>query len=105
MPVSMKHEQTKFRWKLQDGAPVAPVFKIGDDFWMQCPLCGCIHDTRSQTAGEFKPRCLPREWNTPNYKKWIEKYPDAPGHKTVLLVKRRESKIRPLPTIEKAKAA
>jgi hypothetical protein len=88
MPFTIKGEQEKFKFKVNDeGLPLGKVIKLGDNYWISCcPLCGHTHDLGKQQEGEFEPNCIVKVLQPKVYADWIKQYPEAAHSTRVVLV-------------------
>ena len=89
MPFKIPDAIKQFDFKLsEDGLPLAKVILLGGIRYVEvCPGCSCLHQLPMRHSGDtYTPRCLLKEWARPDYKAWIERYPDAPQHRAVKLV-------------------
>lgn len=93
MPFRIPEAIKKFNFQLSaDNLPLAKVILLGGIRYVEvCPGCSCIHQLPIRHEGDtFQPRCLWREWQRPDYRKWIERYPDAAKANTVKLLTAEE---------------
>ena len=88
MPVTMKGEQEKFKFKVNDsGLPLGKVVKLGNSYWIGCcPLCGHMHDLGDQQTGEFEPNCIVKVLQPKIYADWVKQHPEAVNSTRVMLV-------------------
>jgi hypothetical protein len=88
MPFTIKGEQDKFKFKVNDGGlPLGKVIKLGGSYWIGCcPLCGHAHDIGQQQSGEFEPNCIVKTLSPKVYAEWVKQYPQATDAKRVMLV-------------------
>ncbi len=89
MPFRIPSAIQTFNFRLSEARiPLAKVILLGGVRYVEvCPCCSCIHQLPMRHEGEtFEPRCLFREWQRPDYTRWITKYPEAKEHTRVQLV-------------------
>lgn len=88
MPLTIKYEQDRFKFKLGDGGlPLGKVIKLGGSYWIACcPLCGHAHDLGDQQSGEFEPNCIVKALSPKIYTEWVKQYPQAATFRRVRLI-------------------